>query len=155
WHGPIRENWCVDRTVVLVEVYPDRLEIIKVSAETETGASAFESLRFCTCRRVLVVGPFLPDSGMGPEPMNRHLGNNHDLSGDSSLLFTAGRATLEVLRHLDVITAGPAPFAEYFVQTIGVRSLIGICDDLTSLLRSVFSAVGCSRGNSPFDFLGI
>src|SRR5439155_11271375 len=107
WQRPIREIRRVNRAVVLVQIYPNRVEVIEVSSETEACTSALEGLRLRACRRVLVVGPLLANAGMRSKTVNGYLGNDHDLRGNSGSILVPRRTTLEVLRYLNVITAGP------------------------------------------------
>src|SRR5712692_5891969 len=64
---PIRQVGISDRTVVLVQILPDFVEVVQVPAQSETGASALECLGFRPRRRILVVCPFLSDAGVGPK----------------------------------------------------------------------------------------
>ena len=64
---PIRQVGIADRTVVLVKILPDFVEVVQLPAQSETGASALECLGLRTRRRILVVRPFLSDAGVGPK----------------------------------------------------------------------------------------
>ncbi len=73
--------------------------------------------------------------------MNRHFGYDYDFRGHCGPRLVPGRATLEVLRHLDVITAGPTPFAKHSIQAIGVGTLVSVCDQLAALLRPLLALI--------------
>jgi hypothetical protein len=78
-------------------------------------------LKACASARVAAFWsfrPLLPDARVCPEAVNGHRGNNDDLRGNSRLFLVARRTTLEILRHLDVITARPAPFTEHFIKSV-------------------------------------
>src|SRR5581483_472191 len=73
WYCPIRKTWRVRGPVVLVEVNPRFVEIVQVAAQSKAGTCAFECLRLRTRCCVLVVGPFLADTGVRPESVDRDL----------------------------------------------------------------------------------
>ena len=70
----------MNRTVVLVQIHPNRVEVVEISAETKARASALEGLRFRASRRVLVVRPLLADAGVRSKPVNRYLAKRPRLS---------------------------------------------------------------------------
>src|SRR5438093_1528529 len=78
WQRPIWQAWRMNRTVVLVQIHRNRVEVIEISPETKARTSALECLRFRARRRVLVVGPLLANAGVGSKPVNGYLGNDHD-----------------------------------------------------------------------------
>src|ERR1700680_4108244 len=64
---PIRQVGNAHRTIVLIQILPDLVEVVQVSAQPEAGAGALECLGFRPRRRILVVRPFLSHAGVGPK----------------------------------------------------------------------------------------
>ena len=63
----------MNRTVVLVQIYPNRVEVIEISAETKARTGTLECLRFGPRRRVLVVCPLFTNAGVRSKPVNGYL----------------------------------------------------------------------------------
>ena len=85
---PVRQVGIANRTVVLVQILPDLVEIVKVTAQSETGAGALECLGFRARRRILVVRPFLADAGVRPKAVHGYRRNDHDLGANDALLLS-------------------------------------------------------------------
>jgi len=118
----------------LLELPPGSLGILVAPASLQRAIALMDALVRAR-RRVLIVDPLFANAGMRPKPANRYLTNDDDFRGNCRSRLVPRRATLEVLRHLDVITAGPTPFTEDVVQSIGVSTLVAIRDQLAALLR--------------------
>src|SRR5262249_24739082 len=105
--------------------------------------------------RVLVVGPLLADTGVRSKSVDRHFRDHHDFRRHCGFLLVSRRATLEVLRHLYVVVAGPSPLAEHLVQAVGVGTLVGVSHQLATLLWTVLRLLSGSRRYAPFDLAWI
>src|SRR5262245_18126226 len=107
-NSPVGQVRIPDRSVVLVKVLPDLVEVVQVPTKPETSACALERLGFGSRGGILVVRPFLPDSGVRPKAIHRDGGNDNDLGADDALLLPISalvERSLEVLRHLNVVGA--------------------------------------------------
>src|SRR5207302_4360555 len=99
WTCPIGQPRCLQWALFLVEIHPLSLQIVQVAAKPKTRTCPLESLGLRCRAGVVVLRPFLAESSVCAQAVDRHLGRHHDLRRNGPFCRTAF-LPFEVLDHL-------------------------------------------------------
>ena len=147
---PVRQTRRLERSFLLVQIHPLSFQVVEVAAQSETRTSPLERLRLGRRPRIIVISPLFSQPSVYPEAVDRHLAGDHNLGRDSALRRSSLLA-FEVLDQLHGVIPRPAGRSEQLVQTVRVRTRIGVCQHLPPESRPVSAAnLGCVR-HPPLD----